>query len=195
VLTSDRAKADNGQPLQSRQICWAHLRRDFQAMIDRGGAGAAVGESLLEQADVLFGWWPWVRDGTWAPATFQGYMRGLRGAFQQELEAGARCACPQTAATCQELLKVETAVWTFARVPGLDPTNNAAERALRHPVQWRKTSYGTDSLAGSHFVENLLTVVATCRQQDRNVLDYLTRCCQALYTGVPPPSLLPQTMS
>jgi len=195
VLTSDRAKAYNGQPLQSRQICWAHLRRDFQAMIDRGGAGAAVGEILLEQADVLFGWWHWVRDGTWAPATFQGYMRWLRGAFQQELEAGARCACPQTAATCQELLKVEPALWTFARVPGLDPTNNAAERALRHPVQWRKTSYGTDSLAGSHFVENLLTVVATCRQQDRNVLDYLTRCCQALYTGAPPPSLLPQTMS
>ena len=122
-------------------------------------------------------------------------MRWLRGAFQQELEAGARWACPQTAATCQELLKVEPALWTFARVPGRDPPNNAAERALRHPVQWRKTSYGTDSLAGSHFVENLLTVVATCRQQDRNVLDYLTRCCQALYTGAPPPSLLPQTMS
>jgi len=194
VRTSDRAKAYNRQPLQRRQICWAHLRRDFQAMIDRGGAGAAVGEILLEQAEVLFGWWHWVRDGTWAPATFQGYMRWLRRAFQHELEAGTRCACPQTAATCQELLKVEPALWTFVRVPGLDPTNNAAERALRHPVQWRKTSYGTDSLAGSHFVENLLTVVATCRQQDRNVLDYLTRCCQALYTGAPPPSLLPQTM-
>lgn len=195
VLTSDRAKAYNGQPLQSRQICWAHLRRDFQALSDRGGAGAAVGEILLEQAEVLFGWWHWVRDGTWAPATFHGYRRWLRGVFQQELAAGARCACPPTAATCQELLKVEPALWTFARVPGLDPTNNAAERALRHPVQWRKTSYGTDSLAGSHFVENLLTVVATCRQQDRHVLDYLTRCCQALYTGAPPPSLLPQTMS
>jgi len=83
---------------------------------------------------------PWVRDGTWAPAPFQGYMRWLRGALQQELEAGARWACPQTAATCQELLKVEPAVWTGARVPGRDPPNNAAERALRHPVQWRKTS-------------------------------------------------------
>jgi transposase len=151
VLTSDRAQADNGQPLQSRQICWAHLRRDFQAMIDRGGAGAAVGEILLEQAEVLFGWWHWVRDGTWAPATFPGYMHWLRGAFQQELAAGARCACPQTAATCQELLKVEPALWTFGGVPGLAPTHNAAARALRHPVQWRKTSYGTDSLAGSHF--------------------------------------------
>jgi len=68
-------------------------------------------------------------------------------------------------------------------------------RALRHAVQWRKTSYGTDSVAGSHFVENVLPVVATCRHQERNGLDYLTRCCQALYAETPPPSLLPQTAS
>src|SRR5215510_5235535 len=68
-------------------------------------------------------------------------------------------------------------------------------RALRHAVQWRKTSYGTDSIAGSHFVENVLTVVASCRQQERNVLDYLTRCCQAWYADTTPPSLLPQTAS
>ena|SRR5712692_1987402 len=68
-------------------------------------------------------------------------------------------------------------------------------RALRHAVQWRKTSYGTDSAGGSHFVENVLTVVATCRQQDRPVLDFLTRCCQALYAGTQAPSLLPQTAS
>lgn len=115
--------------------------------------------------------------------------------FREELVRGARCACPKTAATCQELLKIEAALWTFVRVPGIDPTNNAAERALRHAVQWRKTSYGTDSVAGSHFVENVLTVVATCRQQERNVLDYLTRCCQALYAETPPPSLLPRTAS
>jgi transposase len=195
VLTSDRAKAYNGQPLQRRQVCWAHLRRDFQAMIDRGGAGVPTGEILLEQADVLFGWWHWVRDGTWGWGTFQSYGRWLRTVFRAELEQGAGCACPKTAATCQELLKVEPALWTFLCVPGLDLTNNAAERALRHAVQWRKTSYGTDSVAGSHFVENVLTVVASCRQQERNVLDYLTRCCQAWYADTTPPSLLPQTES
>lgn len=195
VLTSDRAKAYNGQPLRRRQICWAHLRRDFQAMIDRGGAGAEVGRNLLEYADVLFGWWHWVRDGTWARATFGRYVSFLRGLVREELAAGTRCACPKTAATCRELLKVEPALWTFVRVEGIEPTNNAAERALRHAVQWRKTSYGTESATGSHFVENILTVVATCRQQDRNVLDYLTQCCQALYAGTEPPSLLPQTTS
>jgi len=92
-------------------------------------------------------------------------------------------------------LACETALWTFVRVEDLEPTNNAAERALRHAVQWRKSSFGTESLGGSHFVENILTVVATCRQQDRPVLDYLTRCCQALYTGGQPPSLLPQATS
>jgi transposase len=194
VLTSDRAKAYNGQPLRHRQLCWAHLRRDFQAMIDRGGAGAAVGQILLEHAEVLFSWWHWMRVGTWAWATFQRYMRWLRGSVRAELRAGACCACPKTAATCQELLKVEAALWTFVRVPGLEPTNNAAERALRHAVQWRKTSYGTDSPVGSHFVEHILTVVTTCRQQERNVLAYLTACCQAFYAGIQAPSLLPHTI-
>jgi transposase len=194
VLTSDRAKAYNGQPLRERQICWAHLRRDFQAMIDRGGAGAAVGQRLLEHAEVLFGWWHWVRDGTWAWSTFQCYMRWLRGSFRAEVEAGARCTCTKTSATCQELLKVEAALWTFVRVPGLEPTNNAAERALRHAVQWRKTSYGTDSPGGSHFVEHILTAVMTCRQQERDVLAYLTACCHAFYVGTQAPSLLPQTI-
>lgn len=195
VLTSDRAKAYNGQPLHLRQLCWAHLRRDFQAMIDRGGAGAVVGRRLLEHAEVLFGWWYWVRDGTWARSTFQRYVSFLRASFREELEAGTRCACPKTAATCRELLTVEPALWTFVRVEGIEPTNNAAERALRHAVQWRKTSYGTESTTGSHFVENILTAVATCRQQDRHVLDYLTRCCQAFYAGTVAPSLLPQTSS
>ena len=122
-------------------------------------------------------------------------MRFLRGLFQEELEAGARCACPKTAATCRELLAVEPALWTFVRVKGLAPTTNAAERALRHAGQWRKTSYGTESARGSPFVENILTVVATCRQQERNILDYLTQCCQAFYAGTPAPSLLPQTSS
>jgi transposase len=85
------------------------------------------------------------------------------------------CSCAKTAGTCQEILSVEPALWTFVRVEGIEPTNNAAERALRHAVCWRKTSYGTKSTAGSHFVENILSIVATCRQQGRNVLEYLTQ--------------------
>ncbi len=93
---------------------------------------------------------------------------------------------------CREILAVEPALWTFVRVEGVEPTNNAADRALPHAVQWRRTSYWTESEAGSRFVENLLTVVQTCRQQRRDVLEYLTACCQATLQGRAAPSLLPQ---
>ena len=109
-----------------------------------------------------------------------------------QLEAGRACPCAKTAGTCGEILAVEQALWTFVHVAGIEPTNNAAERALRHAVMWRKTSHGTDSEAGSHFVENILTVVATCRQQGRNVLEYVTACCQAALQKAPAPSQLPQ---
>jgi transposase len=89
------------------------------------------------------------------------------------------------------LLAIEPALWTFLRVEGVELTNNAAERALRHAVLWRKTSHGTDSPVGSRFVENILTVVATCRQQGRNVLEYLSACTTAAVLCVAPPSLLP----
>ena len=131
TITSDRAKAYDSHPLRRRQLCWAHLLRDFQAMIDRGGPGQAVGEALLEHAHVLFAWWHWVRDGTWKRSTFQSYVRTLRASFKMELEWGSQSACPKTAATCRELLAREAALWTFVRVEGIEPTNNAAERSLR----------------------------------------------------------------
>lgn len=192
VVTSDRWSGYNWLRLSLRQICWAHLRREFQAMIDRGGKAAAIGQRLLGHSDVLFSWWHRVRDGTLARSTFRQYvMNLLRPEFREDLAAGAACACAKTAATCRELEKVETALWTFVRREGVEPTNNQAERTLRHVVMWRKTSYGTDSQPGSHFVENILTVVATCRQQGRNILEYLTACCTAACSATAPPSLLP----
>jgi transposase len=193
VVTSDRAKAYDTHPLRKRQLCWAHLARDFQAMIDRGEPGQVVGAALLEPTQVLFAWWQWVRDGTWARSTFQAYVSTLRASFRAELENGSTCACPKTAATCRELLAREAALWTFVRVEGIELTNNAAERSLRHAVQWRKASYGTQSEQGSQFVTHILTVVASCRQQGRNVFAYLTACCQAFYAGRTAPSLLPYT--
>ncbi len=89
------------------------------------------------------------------------------------------------------MLAAETHLWTFVRVEGIEPTNNDAERALRHGVIYRKTSGGTDSEAGSRFVERILSVVATCRQQNVNVLDYLTQCYQSQLDGTPTPSLIP----
>jgi transposase len=195
VIATDRYKGYLWLPLEQRQICWAHLRRDFQAMIDRRNAGSEVGEDLLLCSDVLFQWWHRVRGGTLGRATFRRYVAGLRGDVCASLRAGVACSCAKTAGTCRELLEVEPALWTFARIEGVEPTNNAAERALRHAVQWRKTSYGTESEAGSRFVENILSVVATCRQQGRNVLECLTECCDAALRGLAPGSLLPESPS
>jgi transposase len=191
VITTDRYKGYLWLPVRQRQVCWAHLIRDFQAMVDRANAGSAIGEELLCCAQDLFHWWYRVRDGTLQRSTFRQYMGVVRSMVREQLQAGAACGCAKTAGVCRELLAIEPALWTFVRVEGIEPTNNAAERALRHAVLWRKASHGTDSEIGSRFVENILTVVATCRQQGRNVLEYLTRCCNTHLMGAPHPSLLP----
>lgn len=189
VVISDRLKSYTW--IRRRQFCWAHLRRDFQAMIDRGGEAAEVGRRLLEHSDRLFDWWYKVRDGTMSRSTLRSYVATMRFSVRDDLQQGVDCACTKTAGTCRELLAEETHLWTFVRVEGIEPTNNEAERSLRHAVLYRKTSGGTDSESGSRFVERILTVVATCRQQKMNVLDYLTRCYQAHLDGQPAPSLLP----
>jgi transposase len=189
IVICDRLKSYNW--IRRRQFCWAHLRRDFQAMIDRGGESAEVGRRLLEQSDRLFEWWYKVRDGTMARTTLRSHVATMRFLFRDDLRRGVDCGCAKTAGTCRELLAAETHLWTFVRVEGIEPTNNEAERSLRHAVLYRKTSGGTDSESGSRFVERILTVVATCRQQNINVLDYLTRCYQAHLDGQPAPSLLP----
>lgn len=189
VVISDRFKSYTW--IKRRQFCWAHLNRDFQAMVDRGRESAAVGRLLLGHSEQLFDWWYRVRDGTMARATLQSHVAIVRFSFRGALQRGVECGCAKTAATCRELLAGETHLWTFVRIAGIEPTNNDAERALRHGVIYRKTSGGTDSESGSRFVERMLTVVATCRQQEINVLDYLTRCYQATLDGQPIPSLLP----
>jgi transposase len=189
VVISDRFKSYTW--IKRRQFCWAHLDRDFQAMVDRGGESAEVGRLLLGHSERLFDWWHRVRDGTRARATLRTDVAIMRFSFRKDLRRGLECGCAKTAGTCRELLAGETHLWTFVRVEGIEPTNNDAERALRHGVIYRKLSGGTESEAGSRFVERMLSVVATCRQQDISVLEYLTRCYQAHLDGQQSPSLLP----
>ncbi len=195
VVSSDRFRSYDRLPAFWRQVCWAHLRRDFQAMIDRGGPGEEIGRRLLELSDRLPS-----RCGTGAmrrhapdAAALEGPISRLRPRVRRALGAGLRCGCARTAATCAEILRVEEGLWNFVWFPGVEPTNNAAERALRHAVIWRRISGGTDSARGSRFVERMLSVVATCRQQGRNVLEYLTSCFEADRKHQVIPSLLPVT--
>ena len=153
----------------------------------------------MEQARHLFKLWHRVRDGTLSRAAFAAAVVEIRAAVQQWLAAGAayptargeQSARARTARTCRGLLKVADAFWLFVLVAGLEPTNNAAERALRPAVIWRRTSLGTQSTEGSQFVARMLTVVLTLRAQQRKVLDYLTTACEAARQGLPAPTLRP----
>ena len=191
ILVTDRYSAYNWYPVRWRQLCWAHLLRDFAAMRGRGGRSEEIGDALLAQAHQMFTWWHRVREGTLKRSTFRSYMTPLRREVERLLEAGSRCGVPKTAGTCRDILKRREALWTFVQVAGVEPTNNTAERSIRPGVLWRKGSFGTQSAEGSRFVESMMTVVATLKQQQRSVLEYLTTACEAALRGEQAPSLLP----
>jgi len=191
LLVTDRYSAYNWYPVRWRQVCWAHVLRDFEAMRDRGGRSEEIGRALLAQAHQMFTWWHRVREGTLKRATFRSYMTPLRREVERLLEVGSRCGVPKTAGTCRDILKRREALWTFVQVEGVEPTNNTAERSIRPGGLWRKGSFGTQSAEGSRFVESMMTVVATLKQQQRNVLEYLTAACEAALRGEAAPSLLP----
>jgi len=190
VVNCDRAKMywKMGRP----QWCWAHLKRDFQALIDHPDKQAKrLGHDLMRQTRQLFRHWARCRDGT---ITRTGMLR-LMGPIRKEVEdlllRGEFSGNPAMDGMCRELFNHREWLWTFLEVEGVEPTNNMSERALRHAVIWRKLSFGTKSAKGSRFVETILTVVETCRQQSCNSFDYLTAAMTAHFAQQPAPSLLP----
>jgi hypothetical protein len=191
IVGSDRFSAYHWLPVERRQLCWAHLLRDFQQLVERDGSSALVGQPLRLLAEEILTRWGRVRDGTLTLDAFLTQLPAFQHTVHHWLTEGAHCSHPKTAETCRRLLQVEPALWTFAAHPGVEPTNNSAERALRQAVIWRRISYGTQSETGSRFVERILTVVQTCRQQERQPLDYLRHAIIAHRTGQPTPSLLP----
>lgn len=169
-----------------------HLRRDFQTMIDRAAGGQGVGARLLALSGRVFDWWRRLGSGALRRSTLRAYVGWLRPVVRLNLEAGRDGPCKWTARVCRQLLKIEPSLWTFARVQGVTPDNNAAERALRHGVIWRKTSGGTDSERGGRFVGRVLSVVATCQQRGKGVLRFLTECFAAHFEGRPALSRFPR---
>jgi transposase len=173
-----------------RQLCLAHLLRDFTALSERTGAPGRLGHKLARELSTVFA-------ALGAPSRDPADLAALRsdlGPTRERiavlLAQGARSRDPRTARFCAGLLAHEAALWTFTRVPGVPATNNAAERALRHAVQWRKTSYGTQTDHGNRLVERLLTIRETCRLQGRRLHDYLTAAIAADLHKRPIPTLL-----
>jgi transposase len=174
------------------QWCWAHLARDFQALADsEDGVVKRLGHDLLRPTRELFRQWSRCRDGTISRAELSHCLTPVRRAVEGLLLRGLFSGHPRLMGMCRELYEHRAWLWTFVEHT-VEPTNNASERALRHAVIWRKLSFGTQSQGGSRFVETMLTVIETCRQQSRDVFAYITDVVQAHFAYQPTPSLLPE---
>jgi transposase len=189
VVNCDRAKMywNVGRP----QWCWAHLKRDFQALIDHPDHQVKrLGRDLMRPTKELFRHWSRCRDGTITRRGFERLMQPIRTEIDSLLLRGVFSRNAKLTGMCEPLYDHRDWLWTFLDVEGVEPTNNASERALRPAVIWRKLSFGTQSAAGSRFVETILTVVETCHRQSRNSFQYLTAALEAHFADQPTPSLL-----
>jgi transposase len=187
VLHTDRFSAYDHLEAKRRQYCWAHLRRDFQALVDRGGPGSPIGRQLLIWTELLFYQWYRVRDGTLPHPLLKAEIAVIRRQFRTLLERGSACSCARSERFCAGLLADFESLWVFTEVVGVEPTNNAAERGLRPAVLWRKRSQGSESDAGSALVGKLLSVVQTLRGQRLGVLDFLSEALKAYRHGLTAP--------
>ncbi|HEY8671735.1 MAG TPA: IS66 family transposase [Terriglobales bacterium] len=190
VINCDRAKMY--WQAERLQWCWAHLKRDFQALIDHQDPQVQrLGHDLMRQVRLLFDTWWRYKSGEITWEAFRRKMTPIRQRVDSLLLRGAFSGNARLIGMCRELSNHRGWLWTFVEVQGIEPTNNTAERALRPAVIYRKLSFGTQSAAGSRFIERMLTVSETCRLQGRSIFAYLTAAVEAHFAKQPAPSLLP----
>jgi transposase len=192
IVHSDRWHVYLQVPEERRPLCWAHLKRDFQKIVEGGGPSAFVGRRGLRIVKDLFAAWRAFEAGTIPRGRLQELIAPLERRFGKALLEGALGADARVAKFCVNLIHLEAALWTFARVEGVEPTNNFMERLVRLAVLWRRRSFGCNSAAGCRFVERILTVVQTCHLRERNILEYLTHAVQEHRSGRTYANLLAQ---
>jgi transposase len=190
ILCSDRWSVYNAWPALRRQVCWAHLKRDFRKCRERGGEGERIGKAGLKAVRRVFEEWHLFRGGGIDRATLIERLDPVAARLHRVLEGGCACADTKVATFCANVLGIVPALWRFVVTEGIEPTNNHAERLLRRGVLWRKNAFGCHSAAGCRFVERILTVVQTVRLQERSVLGYLYEAIVAHRAGSPAPKLL-----
>jgi transposase len=193
VIVSDRYAVYLFIDDSQRQLCLAHVLRDFIALGERGGAPGRLGRKLTRQLTDVFATLNAPGRDRGDLATLAADTQPARDRIGELLAQGARCRDLKTSRFASGLLAHQRALWTFTRLPGVPATNNASERALRHAVMWRKTSYGTQTDHGDRLVERLLTLRETCRLQGRRMHEYLTAAITADLHGQPIPALLTPT--
>jgi transposase len=189
AVMCDRAKMY--WSLGSLQWCWAHLKRDFQALIDSDDRQVKrLGHDLMRPTRKMFAGWKRYRDGTLTRGALKQLMMPIREEIEGLLLRGVFSGNQRLMGMCNELYDHRQWLWTFLEQEHVEPTNNGSERALRHAVIWRKLSFGTQSASGSRFVETMLTVIETCRQQGRNTFAFAADAVQAHFAGDAAPKLL-----
>lgn len=192
TVGSDRFGAYNRIPLERRAICFAHLKRNFQALAELGGESQLVGLWGLGQIERVFGLWHKHKSGEIDRETLRKRLRPVQREWRKLLEYGKACGGAKARALCWGLSDLWEATWTFSRMEAVEPTNNAAEQALRSGVLWRRGSFGTQSDPGSRFAERMMTGVASCRKQGRHLLTFLEQACRAALTpDLSGPALIP----
>ena len=117
-------------------------------------------------------------------------MGPVRRKVERWLLRGMQSGGRDASGMCRELYDHRDWLWMFLDHDGVEPTNNASERSLRHAVIWQKLSFGTQSERGSRFVETMLSVIETCRQQERDVFRFVTAAVEAHFARRPAPLLL-----
>lgn len=189
IVTSDRGRWYLWLPDEQHQLCWAHLVRNFRSLAERHSGLGEWAHNVLELSGMVFRLWHLYREGTMTRAELQAALAPIQAILHALVTMGSH-RCDAGTGLCMELLHHWDALWTFVREPGVEPTNNAAEQALRPAVLWRKGCFGAQSEGGNRFVERILTVSATCRQQQRHLLTFLTDAVEAAWQGRPAPRLL-----
>jgi len=184
VIVSDRYAGYHFIGVEQRQVCWAHLLRDFARIANRAGQAGVIGQRLQACGYALFRW----RAQDKPPKHFEWLQRCLHKHLR---DGAAQRACTRTANTCANLLKIESALWHFLKNPAVPPTNNAAERALRGFVIKRKLSFFTRSGRGLRFLERIFSTVQTCALQGRKTFDFLHEAIDSWLAGQTAPSLVP----
>lgn len=191
IVTSDRWWADTHLPVARRQVCWSHLQRDFAAHADGLAAEKELGEHGLRICRELF--WAWeifqhTADRAELKRRVRLLQRELKPFLRQHASKKARYRHGRRFA--RNLLQIWPALWTFAARPGVQPTNNHAERALRGSVIARKLSLGSQSEEGEQRIARLLSAHTTCRLQCRSLHAYLIDLLTAHARNQPPPLLV-----
>jgi transposase len=192
TVICDRYSAYQHLRGDERQVCWAHLIREFTELSQLRGEEKRLGQALLVVTGWLFEVWHAYRNGELDRDGLAGWMERVQAQFWELLTVAKRSEHWRAGPLGRELLKQWECLWTFVRVEGVEPTNNAAERAVRPGVLWRKGSFGHRSEGGRAFVERMLTVVGSLKLQGRGVLGYLEGAIRAAQEGIAPPSLLPE---